>query len=154
MNKRRLSIIISLVILLLLCSGTMYFYTYNTVKSKIAESFNSNANDNTITKTTESEIEKELSEDSKPIVKIDTKESNTKTTSAIAKEGVNFNYVTYSVKIGDTLFSLAKTHAPSLNINDVKNNIIVKNNLDQNGKILVGQKLIIPESVVSKPSNN
>ena len=132
----------------------MYFYTYNTVKTKVAESFNSNINDNNIAKTTESEIEKELSQDPKPIVKIDPKESDTKSTSTIAKEGVNFNYVTYSVKIGDTIFSLAKTHASSLNINDVENNIIVNNKLDQNGKIIIGQKLIIPESIVAKVSNN
>ena len=81
----------------------------------------------------------------------DSDKTESKTTATnIAKEGVHFNYINYTIKSGDTLFSIAKENAPNLAINDVINNIKIRNKLSDENLIKSGDTISIPSSIKIK----
>lgn len=79
----------------------------NNDSSAIEEAKEKTINDLNSTFNTESNSIEDNSTNDKNINESDNTESKTTATN-IAKEGVHFNYINYTVKSGDTLFSIAK----------------------------------------------
>lgn len=118
----------------------------NNDSSAIEEAKEKTINDLNSTFNTESNSIEDNSTNDKNINESDNTESKTTATN-IAKEGVHFNYINYTVKSGDTLFSIAKENAPNLAINDVINNIKIRNKLSDENFIKSGDTISIPSSI-------
>lgn len=118
----------------------------NNDSSAIEEAKEKTINDLNSTFNTESNSIEDNSTNDKNINESDNIESKTTATN-IAKEGVHFNYINYTVKSGDTLFSIAKENAPNLAINDVINNIKIRNKLSDENFIKSGDTISIPSSI-------
>lgn len=121
----------------------------NNDSSAIEEAKEKTINDLNSTFNTESNSIEDNSTNDKNINESDNTESKTTATN-IAKEGVHFNYINYTVKSGDTLFSIAKENAPNLAINDVINNIKIRNKLSDENFIKSGDTISIPSSIKIK----
>ena len=121
----------------------------NNDSSAIEEAKEKTINDLNSTFNTESNSIEDNSTNDKNINESDNTESKTTATN-IAKEGVHFNYINYTVKSGDTLFSIAKDNAPNLAINDVINNIKIRNKLSDENFIKSGDTISIPSSIKIK----
>lgn len=139
MSKKKLSIILTLVFALLLGSGVVYYKSYTTAKSNVAKTFKSEANKSSpVVSNAIKDTEKELSsKDNK-----DKKEVTTKVTN-LAVENVDYKYISYVVKKGDTLWSIASKNLPTCKTTGVVKDIREKNNLNSE-KVKAGQKLTIP----------
>lgn len=159
MNKKKV-IGLSAILILVLIGGLVI---YNNATSALQKDIKSSSkvnndssaiedakaktiNDLNSTFNTEDNSIEDNSTNDKNINESDNTESKT-TAANIAKEGVHFNYINYTVKSGDTLFSIAKENAPNLAINDVINNIKVRNNLSDENLIKSGDTISIPSSI-------
>jgi len=146
MSTKKLTIISSLVALLILASIFAYYLTYSNVKKSLSASVTNSTDTSQVVKQAEEQTVDTLNSQAKSS---DTKNvDESKSTTNLAKENVNFKYVDYTVKAGDTLFSIGRTNAPNLKIIDVINNIVVRNSLKDKDSIVVGQKLSIPQAII------
>lgn len=162
MNKKKV-IGLSAILILVLIGGLVI---YNNATSALQKDFKSSTkinndssaieeakektiNDLNSTFNTESNSIEDNSTNDKNINESDNTESKTTATN-IAKEGVHFNYINYTVNSGDTLFSIAKENAPNLAINDVINNIKIRNKLSDENLIKSGDTISIPSSIKIK----
>lgn len=146
MSTKKLTIISSLVAFLLIASGLAYYFTYTNVKKNLNSSITKTTDTSQVVKDAEEQTVNTLNtEDAKS--DNTTKDTESAPAANIAKENVNFKYVDYTVKSGDTLFSIARNNASNLKITDVINNIVTRNNLKSKDSIIIGQKLSIPQSI-------
>ena len=159
MNKKKV-IGLSIVLVLVLIGGlVIYNNATSTLEKDLKSSANVNNNSSVIedakaktindldsTANNDNNSSKDSTTNDKDINESDNTESKTTATN-IAKEGVHFNYINYTIKSGDTLFSIAKINAPNLAINDVINNIKVRNNLSNEDFIKSGDTISIPSSI-------
>lgn len=153
MSTKKLTIITSLVAFLLLASGLAYYFTYTNVKKNLSASVTNSTDSSQVVKQAEEQTVNTLNaQDEKTTATIN--QTETKATSNIAKENVNFKYIDYTVKSGDTLFSIARNNAPNLKITDVINNIVTRNNLKDKDSIIVGEKISIPQSINTSKTNS
>ncbi|MHC1682034.1 MAG: LysM peptidoglycan-binding domain-containing protein [Clostridiaceae bacterium] len=151
MSTKKLTIISSLIAFLLVASGLAYYITYSNVKKNIAASATNTTDSSQVVKEAEEQTVNTLNtEDEKSATNADT---TTQSAANIAKENVNFKYIEYTVKSGDTLFSIARNNAPNLRITDVINNIVERNSLKSKDSIIIGQKISIPQSIDSSKTN-
>lgn len=151
MSTKKLTIISSLIAFLLVASGLAYYITYSNVKKNIAVSTTTTTDSSQVVKEAEEQTVNTLNtEDEKSATNADT---TTQSAANIAKENVNFKYIEYTVKSGDTLFSIARNNAPNLRITDVINNIVERNSLKSKDSIIIGQKISIPQSIDSSKTN-
>ena len=148
---KKLTIISSLIVFLLVASGFAYYITYSNVKKNITASTTKTTDTSQVVKEAEEQTVNTLNtQDEKAATTADTE---TKQAANIAKENVNFKYIDYTVKSGDTLFSIARNNAPNLKITDVINNIVERNSLKSKDSIIIGQNISIPQSIDSSKAN-
>lgn len=159
MNKKKVIGLSAILVLVLIGGLVIYNNATSTLKKDIKNSAKVNSdssviedakaktiNDLNSTFNTENNSIEDNSTNDKNINESDNIESKTTATN-IAKEGVHFNYINYTVKSGDTLFSIAKENAPNLAINDVINNIKIRNELSDEDFIKSGDTISIPSSI-------
>lgn len=162
MNKKKV-LGLSAILILVLIGGLVIYNNATNLQKDIKKSTNNlNNNSSTIEDAKEKTINdlnstintgnntvKDSSTNDKNTTDSDKTESKTTATN-IAKEGVHFNYINYTIKSGDTLFSIAKENAPNLAINDVINNIKIRNKLSDENLIKSGDTISIPSSIKIK----
>ena len=158
MNKKKV-LGLSAILILVLIGGLVIYNNATNLQKDIKKSTNNlNNNSSAIEDAKEKTINdlnstintgnntvKDSSTNDKNTTDSDKTESKTTSTN-IAKEGVHFNYINYTIKSGDTLFSIAKENAPNLAINDVINNIKIRNKLSDENLIKSGDTISIPSS--------
>ena len=162
MNKKKV-LGLSAILILVLIGGLVIYNNATNLQKDIKKSTNNlNNNSSAIEDAKEKTINdlnstintgnntvKDSSTNDKNTTDSDKTESKTTSTN-IAKEGVHFNYINYTIKSGDTLFSIAKENAPNLAINDVINNIKIRNKLSDENLIKSGDTISIPSSIKIK----
>lgn len=162
MNKKKV-LGLSAILILVLIGGLVIYNNATNLQKDIKKSTNNlNNNSSAIEDAKEKTINdlnstintgnntvKDSSTNDKNTTDSDKTESKTTATN-IAKEGVHFNYINYTIKSGDTLFSIAKENAPNLAINDVINNIKIRNKLSDENLIKSGDTISIPSSIKIK----
>ena len=159
MNKKKVLGLSAILILVLIGGLVIYNNATSNLEKDLKSSANVNDNSSVIedakaktindldsTANNDNNSSKDSTTNDKDINESDNTESKTTATN-IAKEGVHFNYINYTIKSGDTLFSIAKKNAPNLAINDVINNIKVRNNLSNEDFIKSGDTISIPSSI-------
>lgn len=123
MSRNKLLLILSLILILLLCSSLVY--NDQQKETYLKPSYNNMRNDSSsMSKPTFSE------ESNKNIVKIKT-------------DNLDYTYINYKVKSGDDLYSLSRKFMPTYVTSGVVKEIKEKNNL-KNDKILDNIVLTIP----------
>lgn len=162
MNKKKV-LGLSAILILVLIGGLVIYNNATNLQKDIKKSTNNLNNNSTAiedakektindlnsTINTGNNTVKDSSTNDKNTTDSDKTESKTISTN-IAKEGVHFNYINYTIKSGDTLFSIAKENAPNLAINDVINNIKIRNKLSDENLIKSGDTISIPSSIKIK----
>ena len=158
MNKKKV-LGLSAILILVLIGGLVIYNNATNLQKDIKKSTNNlNNNSSAIEDAKEKTINdlnstintvKDSSTNDKNTTDSDKTESKTTATN-IAKEGVHFNYINYTIKSGDTLFSIARENAPNLAINDVINNIKIRNKLSDENLIKSGDTISIPSSIKIK----
>ncbi|MBU5317868.1 LysM peptidoglycan-binding domain-containing protein [Clostridium bornimense] len=162
MNKKKV-LGLSAILILVLIGGLVIYNNATNLQKDIKKSTNNLNNNSTAiedakektindlnsTINTGNNTVKDSSTNDKNTTDSDKTESKTTSTN-IAKEGVHFNYINYTIKSGDTLFSIAKENAPNLAINDVINNIKIRNKLSDENLIKSGDTISIPSSIKIK----
>mgnify|MGYP004508315459 FL=1 len=162
MNKKKV-LGLSAILILVLIGGLVIYNNATNLQKDIKKSTNNLNNNSTAiedakektindlnsTINTGNNTVKDSSTNDKNTTDSDKTESKTTATN-IAKEGVHFNYINYTIKSGDTLFSIAKENAPNLAINDVINNIKIRNKLSDENLIKSGDTISIPSSIKIK----
>lgn len=162
MNKKKV-LGLSAILILVLIGGLVIYNNATNLQKDIKKSTNNLNNNSTAiedakektindlnsTINTGNNTVKDSSTNDKNTTDSDKTESKTASTN-IAKEGVHFNYINYTIKSGDTLFSIAKENAPNLAINDVINNIKIRNKLSDENLIKSGDTISIPSSIKIK----
>ncbi|ADL49857.1 LysM peptidoglycan-binding domain-containing protein [Clostridium cellulovorans] len=146
MTKKKLSIIISFIVILLIGSGVVYYNTYSSISREIQNSTasiksNSSSVINSAINNTNSDLSSEKT-------KNDSIATTSDATMAVGIENEDFKFITYKVKSGDTLFSIASEHAPSYTWDSVKDAIINKNSIKDPSLIKAGDEIVIPEEIV------
>lgn len=153
MSTKKLTIISSLIVFLLVASGLAYYFTYSNVKKNLTASTTETTDSSQVVKQAEEQTVNTLNTQDEKATAAKT-ETDTKAAANIAKENVNFKYIEYTVKSGDTLFSIARNNAPNLKITDVINNIVERNSLKDKDSIIVGQKISVPQSIDTSKANS
>lgn len=126
MSKKKLLLILSFILILLICSSLVYRDQQNSEASRAANSDYNMDIKNSITKIQPTST----GQSNKNIVKI--QDSN-----------LDYIYINYTVKSGDDLYSLARNFMPNYIPSGVIKEIKEKNNL-KNETILVNKILLIP----------
>ncbi|AJA46178.1 LysM domain-containing protein [Clostridium pasteurianum DSM 525 = ATCC 6013] len=120
MSKNKLLLILSLMLILLICSSLVY-NDQQKLEALNPSKTNYNINNSSLKSTPAS---------NKNIIKIDT-------------SNLDYTYIDYKVKAGDDLYSLARNYMPNYMPSGVIKEIKEKNSLS-NEKIIIDKTLLIP----------
>lgn len=132
MSKNKLLLILSLMLVLLICSSLVY------KDQQRLDSLNSTKTSYDMGNSSLKSIPASKEESNKNIIKINT-------------NNLDYTYIDYKVKAGDDLYSLARNFMPSYIPTGVIKEIKEKNNLTTE-KILIDKTLLIPveKNIVNK----